>query len=147
MNSERVVSVERVISAPAEEIFELLARPAMHPVMDGSGTVRKAPEGNPERLFLGAKFGMGMRIIGPYRTRNTVVEFEEGRRIAWHHPARNIWRYELQPMEGGTRVRESFDWSRSRTAWFVRLGRFPERNRSGMEKTLENIERHLSASA
>jgi hypothetical protein len=141
------VSVERVIPAPADQIFDVLANPAMHPVLDGSGTVRSAPAGNPERLSLGAKFGMGMRLVGPYRTRNTVVEFEEGRRIAWHHPARNTWRYELDPVDGGTRVRESFDYSRSRAAWFVRLFKFAERNRAGMEKTLENLERHLAGPA
>jgi uncharacterized protein YndB with AHSA1/START domain len=144
MKQSRVVSVERVIPASAQEIFDLLADPAMHPILDGSGTVKKAPERNPQRLSLGAKFGMGMRAGAPYRTRNRVVEFEEGKRIAWHHPARNIWRYELEPTEGGTLVRESFDYSRSRTVLLVKHAKFPERNRSAMEKTLENIERYLA---
>jgi len=33
-------SVAIQIHAPAQRIFDLIARPAMHPVIDGSGTVR-----------------------------------------------------------------------------------------------------------
>ena len=57
-----------------------------------------------------------MRIKVPYRTDNTVVEFEEGRRIAWCHVNRHRWRYELEPVgEGSTLVTETFD---GRTALF-----------------------------
>jgi hypothetical protein len=138
------MSVERVIPAPAEKIFDLLADPDMHPVLDGSGTVKKSHEGNPDRLSLGSRFGMGMKLVGPYRIRNKVSEFEEGRRIAWHHFAHNVWRYELEPVEGGTRVRESFDYSKGLFPVFAlkRLG-FLDRNPAAMEKTLENIEKHL----
>jgi uncharacterized protein YndB with AHSA1/START domain len=145
--TDKIITVERFIPAPAQQIFDLLADPRMHPVLDGSGTVQKSNDGNPERLSLGARFGMGMRLGGRYRVRNKVSEFEEGRRIAWHHFAHNVWRYELEPVDGGTRVRESFDWSSGLFPEFVlkRLG-FMDRNRPGMEKTLENIERHLATS-
>jgi len=56
----KAITVERVIPAPAQQIFDLLADPAMHPVMDGSGTVQKSNPENPNRLSLGAKFGMNM---------------------------------------------------------------------------------------
>jgi uncharacterized protein YndB with AHSA1/START domain len=141
----KAIRVERVIPAPADRIFDLLADPAMHPVLDGSGTVREAREGNPQRLSKGAKFGMNMVLGTPYRISNVVVEFEEGRRIAWRHWARNVWRYELEPVDGGTRVRETFDYSKGITPGFVlkALG-FLGRNKPGMEKTLENIEEYLS---
>ncbi len=65
---------------------------------------------------MGAHFGMGVRIKVPYRTDNTVVEFEEGRLIAWCHFNRHRWRYELEPIdETSTRVTETFD---GRTALF-----------------------------
>jgi hypothetical protein len=144
--ADKVISVERVIKAQPQEIFDLLADPAMHPVLDGSGTVKKPATNNPERLSLGAKFGMDMRLGAPYKIRNKVVEFEEGKRIAWQHYARNIWRYELEPVDGGTRVRESFDWSRGLGPTFVlRALGFLDRNPEGMEKTLENIERHFAS--
>lgn len=103
------------IDAPAQVVFDLLADPSMHAVLDGSGTVRGLVAG-PERLSMGAHFGMGMRVRLPYRTDNTVVEFDEGRRIAWCHFYRHRWRYELEPTpDGATMVTETFD---GRTALF-----------------------------
>jgi len=37
-----VETVERVIPAPPEKIFDLLADPRRHPEIDGSGSVRRA---------------------------------------------------------------------------------------------------------
>jgi uncharacterized protein YndB with AHSA1/START domain len=138
----RRVSVESVVPAPAQAVFDVLADPAMHPVIDGSGTVRAPLPGNPERLALGARFGMAMRILRSYRITNQVVEFEEGRRIAWSHIGGARWRYELEPVEGGTRVRETFDYSRTTVPllpFFFRLARFPQRNRAGMAATLDRL--------
>jgi hypothetical protein len=141
----KTVTVSRFIPAPADEIFALLADPKMHPVLDGSGTVKRSDPDNPERLSLGAKFGMSMQIGAPYPIRNTVVEFEEGRRIAWCHFARNIWRYELEPADGGTNVTETFDYSGGRFGPLIRLF-FLRRNRPAMERTLERIEHHVARS-
>lgn len=141
------ISVERVVSATPEQVFEVLADPRRHREIDGSGTLRDAMDG-PTRLSPGAVFGMNMRIGGPYQMTNTVVEFEEGRRIAWQaRPASSlgakvaggrIWRYELEPVEGGTRVRETWDISQERIpplVWPVRLV-----TRRNMTRTLERLE-------
>ena len=143
----KVISVSRVIPQPPEKIFDLLADPQMHPVLDGGGTVKSSHEDNPERLSLGAKFGMNMRIGAPYPIVNTVVEFEEGKRIAWCHFAKARWRYELEPVEGGTKVTESFDATGARpgVGTFVRVAGFEKRNKAGMAKTLERIEQHLAS--
>jgi hypothetical protein len=37
------VSVSRTIEAPAEKLFGLLAHPASHPLIDGSGMLTEAP--------------------------------------------------------------------------------------------------------
>ncbi len=104
-----------VVDAPADRVFDVLATPALHAALDGSGTVQGVVSG-PDRLFLGAHFGMGMRLKVPYRTDNTVVEFEEGRRIAWCHFFRHRWRYQLHPLDDDrTLVTETFD---ARTALF-----------------------------
>ena len=144
----KIISASRFIPAPAQQIFDLLADPAMHPVLDGSGTVQKARGDNPERLSLGAKFGMDMKLGTWYPVQNTVVEFEEGKRIAWCHFAKNVWRYELEPSEGGTKVTESFDYSGGRVPGFVLAAMgFMRRNEAGMAKTLENLDRRLATSS
>lgn len=138
--TDRVVSVERTIAAPPQLLFDLLADHRMHPVLDGSGTVRGGLAG-PDRLSLGATFGMRMRVGVPYPIRNTVVEFEEGRLIAWRHFAGHRWRYELEPAGDGTRVVESFDWSTSLWPKVIELLQYPQKHPEGMRRTLENLER------
>lgn len=109
-----VVTVERVIPAAPEAIFDLLADPDRHHDIDGSGTVVKAKQGS-QRLKLGSRFGMSMKVGIPYSMTSTVIELEEGRRIAWQTRGPGnlgggrIWRYELEPVDGGTLVRESWD--------------------------------------
>ena len=141
------VSVERVVAAPAERIFDLLADPRRHREIDGSGTVRDAVDG-PARLGPGAVFGMNMRMGGPYQMTNTVVEFEEGRRIAWQPRPTNavvskavggrIFRYELTPVEGGTLVRETWDIRQEKLPILLMQG-LAVLTKRNMEKTLERI--------
>lgn len=144
--TERVqaISVERVVPADPNEVFDLLTDPAMHSVLDGSGTVRRSVGSAPERLRLGSKFSMEMRFGPlPYRITNRVVEFEANRLIAWCHPGRHRWRWELEAADGGTLVRETFDWSTALSpAALERLG-FPQRNLDGMEKTLTRLVEHF----
>ena len=121
-------------------MFDLLADPAQHVQLDGSGSIRRPRAGNPQRLANGARFGMDMRRGLPYRITNRVVEFEEPTRIAWRHFAGHRWRYILTPVEGGTLVREEWDPSRVPHLWpFYRLMRFPERNRADMTVTLRRL--------
>ncbi|MFM7535977.1 MAG: SRPBCC family protein [Acidimicrobiales bacterium] len=137
--SEKVVSETRVIPAAPEVIFELLADPSKHSVFDGSGTVRASRPDAPTRLTLGAQFGMDMKMGVPYRMTNTVVEFEENRRIGWRHVGGHVWRYELEPVEGGTKVTESFDMTTAKSPLMLRLMRAPQRNRESIRATLERL--------
>ncbi len=82
---------------------------------------------------------MHMKMHLGYVTRNRVVEFEENRRIAWHHFAMFDWRYELEEANGGTMVTETFDYDRPWAFAIIALG-FPERNRAAMTTTLERLE-------
>ncbi|MDX6284772.1 MAG: hypothetical protein QOG53_257 [Frankiales bacterium] len=154
-----VDTVERVIAAPPEQIFALVADPRRHKDIDGSGTVRDArdlPEVSlPETIGLGSKFGMHMEFGGEYDMVNTVIEFEPNRRIAWQaRPGSGrkwrgmffggrIWRYELEPAESGTRVRESWDITQEknkRLVWGYR-----SKTHKNMERTLERIEQIVTS--
>ena len=98
-----------VINAPASKIFEVLANPRAHSSFDGSGTIEKSISG-PSRLHLGAKFSMSMKIKVPYRISNTVVAFEENKKITWCHLMKWTWSYELQDLGNSTtQVTEIFD--------------------------------------
>lgn len=135
------------VAAPASTIFDVLADPARHSRFDGSGTVQGNVSG-PDRLSMGARFGMSMRIKLPYRTDNTVVEFEEGRRIAWCHVNRHRWRYELEPIDATTtRVTETFD---GRTALFppsLLLINAYANNQVAVAKTLVQLKEYVEAGA
>jgi Polyketide cyclase / dehydrase and lipid transport len=147
-----VESVERVIPASAEEIFALISNPLRHHEMDGSGTVREA-KNVPSQLTLGSKFGMNMKLGIPYSMINEVIEFEPNRLIAWQtrpplgflakFVGGRIWRYELEPVDGGTRVRESWDLSQEAIKAAVRP--LKKKTIAAMTKTLEQIERIVTA--
>jgi uncharacterized protein YndB with AHSA1/START domain len=149
-----VLTVQRLVPAPAEPIFDLLADPAGHAEIDGGGTVKGARSGG-RRLALGDRFGMDMHLGVAYSTRNTVVELEENRRIAWQTTASGplgavlggrIWRYELEPVEGGTLVSESWDLSQEKwTSRPVVKVTMTASTRRNMERTLERIDQLVTA--
>jgi uncharacterized protein YndB with AHSA1/START domain len=111
----RVVSVGRDIEAPPEVIFELIADPARQPEWDGNGNLTEAAPG--QRVHaVGDVFTMTI-MTGAQRD-NHVVEFDEGRRIAWlpsepgSPPPGHLWRWELEPLGAGrTLVTHTYDWT------------------------------------
>jgi hypothetical protein len=102
---------------------------------------------------MGAEFGMSMHLGVNYSMTSEVIEFDDGKRIAWQtRPSGNfqgrffggrIWRYELEPAEGGTRVRESWDISQEKgpIKGLLGISRSKDHTRKAMEQTLVNIAR------
>jgi uncharacterized protein YndB with AHSA1/START domain len=110
-----VVSVEREIAAGPDAIFELIADPARQPDWDGNDNLAEAADGQRVRA-VGDVFATTL-TMGAVRE-NHVVEFEEGRRIAWTpaepggRPPGHLWRWELEPAgEARTRVVHTYDWT------------------------------------
>jgi hypothetical protein len=102
-------AVQISITATKEKIFNIIADPHKHQLFDGSGSLQGLISG-PDRLYLGAKFGMAMKIKVPYRITNKVVTFEDGFKISWCHLMKWTWSYELQELgQGQVRVTERFD--------------------------------------
>ena len=126
------------IEATPAKIFELLSNPRAHHLFDGSGTVKNAISG-PKRLFLGATFSMSMKIKVPYRIKNTVVAFEENKKISWCHLMKWTWTYELEDLgNGSTQVTESFDASNIPTIamWWLKKTGAMAHNPKWMAKSL-----------
>jgi uncharacterized protein YndB with AHSA1/START domain len=111
----RVVSTTREISAPAGEIFELIADPAQQPRWDGNDNLSEAPSGQRVRA-VGDVFTM--TLTGGQIRENHVVEFVEGDRIAWRPSEEgkatpgHLWRWELESIDpSSTRVTHTYDWT------------------------------------
>ncbi len=145
-----MLTVQRKIDARPEDIFAILADATKHTLIDGSGMLQgKSPEA-PQSLTLGTTFGMSMKMLRfPYSTVNRVVEFEENRRIAWQTGpmgfmgrvlAGRIWRYQLEAVDGGTMVSESWDITPDHQRTLLKLGDiYSKKTRRDMERTLERL--------
>ncbi len=144
MTKNLVVSVERDVTASPEVIFNFLADPRNHSLIDGSRTVRDVQADAPTRLSLGAEFGMQMKIGVPYKITNEVVEFVEGKQISWRHMGGHVWRYILEPIGDDTKVTEQFDYTNSRSVLMLRLAMYPSRNKKSMVKTLDNLSAYFA---
>jgi Polyketide cyclase / dehydrase and lipid transport len=144
-----VVSSERIMAAAPEAIFDVVADASRHIEIDGSGQLRGVTPGAPERLALGTTFGMSMHMGMGYTMTNTVIEFEENRRIAWKATVAGvmgrflggrIWRYELEPTDDGTRVRESWDISQDHQRFFLRHDKVSGATKDNLEKSLARLD-------
>jgi Polyketide cyclase / dehydrase and lipid transport len=152
------VSVSRRIEAPADAIFRILADPAQHPVIDGSGMLR---EGAPATVIraIGDIFPMNMHNsrLGDYLINNHVVAFEADRCISWEPSLGAVapevdapvavgdrggqrWSFELTPDgPGATVVTETYDCSRASE----RIQKAVDGGKGwldGMRGTLENLD-------
>jgi uncharacterized protein YndB with AHSA1/START domain len=115
MDEDQVVSARREIDAGAEVIFEFIADPARQPEWDGNDNLAEAEPGQRVRA-VGDVFTM--RLTNGGLRDNHVVEFEEGRVLAWQPadqgspPAGHRWRWELEPLgPGRTAVTHTYDWT------------------------------------
>jgi uncharacterized protein YndB with AHSA1/START domain len=135
------VSVTTIINAPPEAIFAILADPARHAAIDGTGWVRETlDQDSPPLTAAGQVFRMAMYHPGHpdrnYRMANLVEVFDPPRVISWK-PGQDtadgglsfggwVWRYDLAPAgPSQTEVTLSYDWSAvpdSTREHFIRQG-------------------------
>ena len=123
--ADETVSATTIINAPAEAIFAVLADPAKHPAIDGTGWVC-GPLDSQLLTAVGQVFRMAMYHAnhpdGSYRMANRVQAFDPPHAISWE-PGQDsgdgdsrfggwVWRYDLAPAgPSGTTVTLSYDWS------------------------------------
>jgi uncharacterized protein YndB with AHSA1/START domain len=136
----RVVSASREIAAGADRIFELIADPSQQPQWDGNDNLAEAEAGQRVRS-VGNVFTM--TLTGGSIRENHVVEYEEGRRIAWlpseqgRRPPGHLWRWELEPLdESRTRVTHTYDWSQ-----LTDQNRLPRARRTTPDKLRASLDR------
>ena len=113
------------IKAPADAIFAVLADPAKHAAIDGTGWVCDPLDRQPLTAS-GQIFRMAMyhpnHPDGNYEMANRILVFDPPHAISWkpgYNPGDGnlrfggwIWRYDLAPLgPSETEVRLSYDWS------------------------------------
>lgn len=138
--SERIASASRDIAAPADTVFELIADPAQQPRWDGNDNLSEAAGGQRVRA-VGDVFAM--TITSGNVRENHVVEFVEGRRIAWRPavpgqaPPGHLWRWELEPIDQArTRVTHTYDWTQ-----LTDRSRFPRARATTVERLAASLNR------
>jgi uncharacterized protein YndB with AHSA1/START domain len=111
----RVVSASREVRAAPNRIFELIADPSRQPEWDGNNNLAEAASGQRVRA-VGDVFSMTL-TRGSVRE-NHVVEFAEGRLIAWkpaepgQAPIGQLWRWEVEPIDDErSLVVHTYDWT------------------------------------
>jgi len=119
------ISAAAIINAPAEAIFAVLADPARHAAIDGTGWVRE-PLDSQHLTEAGQVFRVAMYHDnapgGHYRMANRVQVFDPPRAISWEpgmdggdgslQIVGHIWRYDLATAgPAGTEVTLTYDWS------------------------------------
>jgi uncharacterized protein YndB with AHSA1/START domain len=149
-----VLAVERTIAASPEAVFAVVADAGKHPLIDGSGMLQGATAGASLPLGPGVIFGMKMKLGIRYATVNRVVEYQENRKVAWQTGPEGtwgklvggrIWSYQLEPVEGGTRVTERWDISPDHQRLLLKLGGiYSGKTRRDMERTLGRLDRLLT---
>ncbi|GHH41980.1 SRPBCC family protein [Lentzea cavernae] len=119
------VSATLTFDVPAERVFEVLADPATHAAIDGTGWVQDVVDRAP-LTEVGQVFRMAMyhpnHPDGNYETANEVTVVEPPRAIAWRTGYRKddgelgfggwFWRYDITPLSAHeAEVTLTYDWT------------------------------------
>jgi hypothetical protein len=153
VTSGRVLTTDVVVAASIGTVFTVLADPCSHPAIDGTGWLREALDPAP-LTGIGQVFRMRMynpdHPDGTYEIANRVVAFDGPRVIAWE-PGRDgpdgwrtwggwFWRYDLAPVDGGTGVTLTYDWSAVPDEHPIEFPPFPV---SSLADSLANLARFV----
>lgn len=115
MDEATVITASATIAAPTEVVFEAIADPARQIEWDGNDNLAESAEG--QRVRAAGQVFVTFTTKGNER-HNRVVDFEEGRRIAWRPSAPDSpepgheWRWEVRALaDGSTEVTHTYDWT------------------------------------
>ncbi|WP_193105513.1 SRPBCC family protein [Brachybacterium sp. FME24] len=141
---------ERIVHALPDVVFDLLTDPSKHHLTEPTDWVRGSLESEPARITAtGQVFGIEMFQVnagGRYEMHNLVIAFEPGRTVAWE-PAQYsangtlegggwTWRYDLEPVPEGTRVRLTYDWSATPPEVAEEIGGLPSVGPEFLDRSL-----------
>ena len=154
MSEQTSVTVERVIDAPADQVFDVLSNPRRHPELDGSGFVRSVDHA--DRIQeVGDVFTMNMEgahMGGEYKTDNHVTGYAKDKLLAWQtapagtEPPGWEWVWELEAQgPDKTLVRHTYDWSKVTDKDLLKKVSFPLVTEEQLEDTLGRLAAAVSS--
>jgi hypothetical protein len=143
--------VERMIPAEPAAIFSVLCDPQGHVAIDSSGMLQDA-EGEPVAA-VGDSFVVHMDRealndfpLGKYDVTVSITRFAADREIEWTILGRlrpqigHVYGYQLERVDGGTRVTSYYDWSDIDPVW-REAGIFPILSEGALRATLGILDR------
>jgi len=117
------IETQRLVTAPAADIFALLCDPQGHVAVDSSGMLQDATghpvagSGDSFVVHMDRESLNDFPEMGKYDVTVTIGDFETDRLISWTILGRirpqigHIYGYRLEPADGGTLVTSFYDWS------------------------------------
>ena len=138
------------IGAPPERVWPLVSDIGLMPGMSQELQSVEWLDGA-TRAALGARFvGRSCHeALGEWAATSQVVEFEPGRVFAWAvgdpgHPAA-IWRFRLEPADGGTEVSQWVQLGPGRSGLSVAIDRMPDQEQKIVFVRMREFERNITA--
>jgi hypothetical protein len=149
------MEVQRTIPAGPGAIFRVLCDPHGHVAIDSSGMLQDAT-GSPAQA-VGDTFVIHMDReslndypeLGRYDVTVSITAFEPDREIAWTVFGQlkpnigHVYGYTLEPVEGGTLVTSSYDWSDIDPVW-KEADIFPIMSEGALRATLGILDRTVT---
>jgi hypothetical protein len=148
------MEVQRTIAADPATIFRVLSDPHGHVAIDSSGMLQDAT-GTPAQA-VGDTFVIHMDReslndypMGKYDVTVSITAFEQDREIAWtvlgqlKPPIGHVYGYTLEPVDGGTLVTSSYDWSDIDPVW-KEADIFPIMSEGALRATLGILDRTVT---
>jgi hypothetical protein len=145
--SQTRIVVRSTVDVPSRDLFAVLADPRRHVDVDGSGMLRAGADSRPI-TGNGQVFTMEMHYpsLGDYRTENHVVDFSDGRSIAWltarvgQPPAGVRWSWSLDPVDDRrTEIVHSYDWSQVTDPAVLARVSFPRVSGEAMQESVRRL--------
>lgn len=155
MSDTKSITVERVLQASSDAVFDVLSNPARHVELDGSGFV-KGDVGSNRIQQVGDVFTMDMEgehMGGEYRTDNHVTGYSANKLLAWQtapsgqEPPGWQWVWELESQgSDSTLVRHTYDWSRVSDKELLSKVSFPLVSEAQLEESLTRLDEAVTRS-
>lgn len=123
---------ETWIAAAPERVWELIADVEAMPSMSNELQSVEWCDGASGPTLGGSFVGHSKHeALGEWQTTSYVVEFEEGRRLGWAvgdavEPSAR-WRFELEPRDGGTHLRQWMQMGPGRSGLSFAIDRMPDK--------------------